>query len=467
MTQPSIIPLVAAISSRYQSLTVDSRVINGFVEKNQLTGETHVYKRPGFKLRSSALPAGVPRGLTSWRNEIYAIIGAVIYKNGVALAGTVNTAGGSYTFASGLGPTPKLFLHNATNGYVIDTAGLVTAITDVDFPPLQTPARTLIPGSIYLNGVFYVMDTSAVFGNSDDSVTEDDPLTWSAATLTAGLEGVDAVAIAKQLVYVIAFKRYYAEAFYDAANPAPANPLGPVQGAKMNFGLRDARTLADCGGDLLFVSQTTEGSVGVSRISSLSVATVSTPPVERILEAADYTTVHAWSSKCEGHRFYGITLPASNVTLVYDLTSQLWYQWTDTNGNYLPYAFSCLDTNNRTLFLHESSGRTFNLDGLTFSDDGELLSFEIYTPNASQDMRTKIAGRLDLVGDRVVGSNVELRWSDNDYATWSLPQNIDMGLERPGLPDMGSFYRRAFHFKHRANLPCRLEKAVIYSAQGA
>lgn len=465
MTQPVSIPLAAAIGARYESLTVDSKIVNGFVEREATTGDVHVYKRPGFKSRSTALPAGTPFGLFRWNSSIYAIVGDTVYKDGVALTGTVNTAGGFYTAASGLGATPRLLITNTTHGYTIDGAGTLTEVTDTNFPPKRTPAETLVPGTLYLNGTFYVMNAEAEFANSDSAAN--DPATWEAAVLGAEFEGNEVVVLAKNLIYAIVMKQYFIEVFYDAGNPFPGSPLGPVGGAKLNYGIRAARSLADCGGDLLFVAQTTEGSVCVARMSSLSLSVVSTPQIDRILEAANFTTVYSWSARTEGHRLYGLTLPASNLTLVYDLTSGFWYQWRDTNDNYLPFAFSTIDTNGKTLFIHESSGETFNLDPLTFVDDDLLFSCEIYTPNLTQDYRTKIVGRLDLIGDRVSGSTVDLRWSDDDYTTWTTPQAIDLSLERPGLPDMGSFFRRAFHFKHRANTPFRLQKAVLYSAQGA
>lgn len=465
MTQPLQIPLAAAIGARYESLSVDAKIVNGFVEKNAATEEVHVYKRPGFKLRSSALPAGTPYGLFRWGSSLYAIIGSTVYKDGGALVGSVNTAGGYYTAAAGLGATPKLFIHNRTNGYSIDGAGTLTAITDLNFPPNRTPAENLIPGAVYLNGTFYVMNEAATFANSDS--TNNDPTVWEAAALTAEFEGSAATLLSKNLIYAVVLKEFSAEVFYDAGNPAPGSPLGPVGGAKMNFGIKSGRSLADCGGDLIFVAQTPEGSVTVVRVTSLSATPISTPAIERVLEAADYTTVYSWSARVEGHRLYGLTLPASNLTLVYDLTSGFWYQWRDTADNYLPFAFSAPDTNSRAAFLHESNGKVYNLDALTFTDDGALFSCEIYTPNLEQDARTKIAGRLDLVGDRVTGSTAEIRWSDDDYATWTSAQTIDLSLERPSIDNLGSFYRRAFHLKHRANKPFRVERAVIYSAAGA
>ena len=177
MTQPLQLPLLAPLGTRYQSLTVDSRLINGFMERDAQTGQMFVYKRPGFKSRSTAIPAGTPRVLTYWKCSIYAIVGALLYKDGVALAGAINTAGGAYTFAAGLGTIPQLFFHNSTNGYAVDEAGAITDVTDVDFPPNRAPAQVLIPGSAYLNGVFYVMNTKAVFANSD-ATTNNDQLAW-------------------------------------------------------------------------------------------------------------------------------------------------------------------------------------------------------------------------------------------------------------------------------------------------
>jgi hypothetical protein len=61
---------------------------------------------------------------------------------------------------------------------------------------------------------------------------------------------------------------------------------------------------------------------------------IASPGVERILNLDDLASVHAYGLKFGGHSLYLLTLVTSNVTLVYDLQGQAWYQWTSlTPGN--------------------------------------------------------------------------------------------------------------------------------------
>ncbi len=462
MSKPVPIPLVAPIGARYSSLTVDSRLVNAFAEKGN-GKEVWVYKRPGFKSRSTALPAGTARGLYHWQGSVYSIVDDTVYKDGVALTGTVVDSG-RYSFTATLGTSPVLFFHNGTAGYTVGLTGTLAEVTDADFPPKYTPAVPLVAGAVYLNATTYVMDAKARIYN--DTAAGNDPSDWPATldSLVAQTEPDAGVCLAKQLVYVIAMKAAYSEAFYDAANAA-GSPLAAVSGAKMNYGCKDARSVCDVGGDIYWISTTREGSVQVASISSLQIKIVSTPAIERILTEGDYTTVYSWAVRVEGHRFYGVTLVESNITLVYDVSTEFWYQWTDPNGDYLPYAFATLDTNGKAVFVHESTGETFNLDVATYGDDGVAFPVNIYTPNLYLDgLQEKAQSRLELLGDMVENSEVEVYFSDDDYATWQGPWSLDMSTPRPMISDLGSFSRRAFRFVHQADTSFRVERAVLMLA---
>ncbi|MFK5257932.1 hypothetical protein, partial [Propionibacterium freudenreichii] len=69
-------------------------------------------------------------------------------------------------------------------------------------------------------------------------------------------------------------------------------------------------------------------------LDNLKASVVSTKPIERLLGEADFTSVISFGIKYEGHRFYILTLPLNNLTLVYDMTDRMWAQWTDPDGNY-------------------------------------------------------------------------------------------------------------------------------------
>lgn len=455
---PKLLPLVEPIGARYSSLTVDSKLVNAFAEQGAQQGEVFVYKRPGFKL-AYGTAAGTARGLFNWRNNIYAVVGNKVYKDGVALAGTV-AASGNYTFSSCLGASPVLFMQNGTNAYTISTGGAITAVADPDYP------ASTVPGTVYLDATTYVMDsTSHIYGSN---AAANDPSAWDPLNLIlAQIEPTAAICLAKQLVYVVALKQWYSEVFYDAGN-ATGSPLATVQGAKLNYGCVDAGTVRDVGGDLAWVSDSGEGFYSAVIMSSLKAEVISVPPIERILSSATVGAFHAWNARIEGHRLYGVTNTTANFTLVYDLTSKMWYQWTDVNGNYLPYFHSCQGAGSATYFLHATSGDIYSLDTATYKDGSQgAFPVEIWTPNFDGGTRRyKTLARMDLVGDQV-NTDVSVSWSDDDYATFSSALSINMLLDRPTLEGFGSFTKRAFKFVQQANTAFRLKGAEMYLDVGA
>jgi hypothetical protein len=468
---PTPLPLVGPIGARYESLTQDSRLVNCFAEKDQTGRGFFVYKRPGFLSQSTAISAGTGRGIFNWVDHIYAVVGNTVYKDGAALTGTVDTTT-EYYFTAGLGATPKLMLANTVAGYYVNLTGTLTQITDTNFPPNQTPAVPIVGGVEYLDATFYCMDGNANIYASYP--VGNDPSNWTPAnTIVAQIESMPAIYLGMQLVYILACKEFYTEAFYDAGNAA-GSPLGEVQGAKMNYGCALARSVQDVGGDLVWLGATREGTLCVVQVANAQAKVVSTPAIDRVLESFNLTgggsTTWSWSAKEGGHRFYGLTNTVANITLVYDLSVGLWYQWTDPNGNYLPYVGSTsmkINGTGKSVFLHATSGATFNLDIRTYGDNGVPFPVDIYTPNyTGGSLRQKTLGRMDIVGDMVTGSTLNVSWSDDDYQTFSSPIALDLGLPRPQVSGLGAFNRRAFHFNHLGNYPFRIEQVDLWLDQG-
>jgi hypothetical protein len=463
--EPKILPLVQTIGARFQTLNIDSRIINGFAEQGQRKGETFVYKRPAFKLYR-ALGAGIGRGMFNWQDHLYAIVNGTLFKDGAAI-GAVNDSG-RYSFAPTLGDTPKLFLHNATNGYFYDNTTLAPVV-DSPFPASGPRTR----GAVYLDATIYVMNQlkASIHGSL---AAANNPEDWDALNvILAQIEPMKGVYLAKNLVYVLAIKEHYTEAFYDAGNPT-GSPLSPVQGAKMNFGCYHPGTVRDVGGDLMWVGDSGEGYPTVVLVSNLKADVVSTPQVERILARTHNDTDGAfssWNCRIAGHRLYGInyfgaTIPPNPpfppFTLVYDLTSRIWYHWTTSSGGALNYADS-VQLGTETIFLHGTNGNQMCIDETVFKDEDDpgQFSFEIYTPNYDGDTRLqKVLNQMTILGDQTANT-IFMRYSDDDYATWSSEFQFLMNLDRPDQPDLGAFTKRAFHFRHTANTGCRMESVEM------
>ena len=448
---PKRIPMVLQPENRDETTDKDSRLINGYVEKDKNTGEYRLYKRPGL-LEYASVGAAAGLGVYNWLGDIYSVFGNRLYKNGVAVSGTVDTTGGLYTFSTSKGVTPRLQLSNGVGAYNYDSGGGLVAIAGANFP---TPR---VKGWAYLDSTTYVMDSDAGI-HGCDSLNE--PGDWTDVTnlIEAQIEPDDGVALAKQLVYVIALKQWSTEVFYDALNPT-GSPLGPVQGAKVRFGCANADSVQEIDDALIWLAINRSSTAQVVMLDGLKATVVSTKPIERLLGEADFSDVSSFAFKYEGHSFYGITLRCGNLTLVYDMTEDLWAQWTDHNGDYFPcVATTFITATGQRILQHETNGKLYLFDSSYTSDDGEIITTDLYTPNFDAGTgRRKQLNVLSFVGDQTEGSVLQVRCNDNDYNenTWSSFRQVDMSQRKPNITNCGSFIRRAYHIRHQSNTRLRL-----------
>lgn len=453
---PKRLPLVIQPENRADSTLKDARLVNCFVEK-QADGEYDIYKRAGTS-RSSQPSGGAAagRGMWNWLGDIYTVFGTKLYKNGTDVSGVVvlNGTTDSYKWASCLGATPRLQLGNGTKGYNYDGGSGLVLITDGDFP------SSFCKGWAYLDGTTYVATPSATIQGSDiNNPTSWDPLN----VIVAQIEPDRGVALTKQLVYVIELKQWTGEVFYDAGN-ATGSPLGAVQGAKINYGCASADSVASIDDITFWVSTNRTGNPQVIKLDGLKAGIVSTDPVERLLASVSFTTVYALTVKSIGHRFYIFTSVMSNLTLAYDLDQDIWHQWTDVNGNYFPFVAAACDTNLNTFLQHESDGYIYALDEATYTDQGAIITVDIYTPNFDGGVRRgKLLSAMYFNADRVVGSVLQVRCNDLDYdpKAWSNFRYVDLSLSRPMLPDCGTFNRRAYNFRHQKQTAFRISSVDL------
>ena len=184
--------------------------------------------------------------------------------------------------------------------------------------------RNTVPGIAYLNGYFCVMDVNGVIYNS----AEDNPASWTALEyVTAQAENGAGKAIAKSLNYLVAFKEWSTEFFYDAKNEPPGSPFSPVDNGFTQVGCASGDSLAEVDGALMWIAQVRQRGRSVYVMRGTDQQKVSTPDIERILNLSTLASVFAYGLKVDGHTLYVLTLVDLNVTLVYDAQSQTWVQW--------------------------------------------------------------------------------------------------------------------------------------------
>ena len=456
MVLPSRLPLVLATSNRDSSTAKDAKLVNCYMETDE-SGEVNIYKRPGLLTASTVDVGAIGRGVFYWRGDVYSIFGSVLYKNSTSVGTGLNTSNGIYRFSQILGAVPKMTLMNGAKAYAYWVAGGLTAALDTidaDFP------ATTVKGWAYLNGAMYVMTSGAViWGSVPNSVSVAGD--WNSLDfINAQIEPDNGVALNKQLVYVIAFNEWSSEVFFDAGN-ATGSPLGPVQGSKQSYGCANQDSVQEIDDSLFFLSTNKTDSVQVAMLSQLTTKIVSTKAIDRLLNAATMTgvdNVMSWQLKLNGHSWYIVTIVSSNLTLAYDIVEDRWSQWTDSNGNYLPIIAATYDSSNRHILQHATNGKLYYINSSYYDDDGTLFSVDIVTPTFdAATRRRKQLSMMEFIADQTNGSTISVRCTDDDYLSWSNYRTVDLSVKRPILLNGGTFVKRAYHIKHKANTAFRIQ----------
>jgi hypothetical protein len=457
VAMPPRIPLVVEPANRTDDTLKDAKLVNAYVEFNPKTEEYWIYKRPGL-LQSGATLSGNGYGVHNWNGNIYSIFGTTLYKDGVSI-GTVDGTGGVYKFSASLGSTPRLQLGNAVKAYNWDDTTL-TQISGVNFPG-NSYADAAVKGWAYLDGSTYVLDVKSYIHGCDVVAGLNRPDLWTEPLnlLGAQIEPDRGIFLTKQLVYVLVLKEWSTEVFYDAQNTT-ASPLGPVQGAKIDYGCVNADSVQQIDSSLLWVATNRSSGAQIIMVDNLKADIVSTKAIERLLGSADFTSMASFAFRYGGHKFYGFTLKNDNITLVYDLVDKFWAQWTDENGDYCKFVSSTFLAGTGRILQHETNGKLYLMDSGYTNDDGETITVDIYTPNWDGGVRRKKQmNMMEFIGDQVSGSELQVRTNDFDYdsARWSEYRRVDMGAQKPTLTNCGTFMRRATHIRHQSNTKMRLQ----------
>ena len=409
--------------------------------------------------------------------------------------------------------------------YATNTANryTVTQITDADYPSNTTR------GCVFLDGRFFVMN---VAGEIYQSALEN-AASWSALEfIGTQIEPDQGVYLAKHNNYLAAFKQYSTEFFYDAAN-ATGSILSPVQNAAFKVGCASDASVKEMAGTVVWMGQTKDGfGRGIFRLNGMAPEKISTPQIDKILNADSLATVYSWSCNVGSHLLYGLTLVTTGVTLVYDFTTQLWSFFTyltssgvtktvtavtaagvvtsaahgysdgdivliaatnaDFNGwhvvtdvttntfqlqatgtafsgsgtsvkhteTYFPVIAST-SANGKQYMQHATSGALYEFSQSTYTDPIGAIAARIRTPKFDGGSSAfKTMGSVEVIGDKI-SSKALLRYTDDDFVSFSYFRPVDLSIERSNLFRMGRYSRRSFELLHVKNALLRLEALEI------
>lgn len=240
----------------------------------------------------------IPHSLVTGDSVIIAGASPAAY-NGTYTITVTGASTFTYTFAGGTSPA----------------TGTITAVG----------GRTTVPGVVYLDGYIFVQDINGPILNS----SVDDVTTWNIlSTISPEKEPSNAVAIAKSLNFLVAFKQWDTEFFYDAGVAAPASPLAVVESSYLKLGCATADSVVEFDGGIVFMSRrdNLQRSREIHVLNGLTPKKISDANVERILNGDDLATVYSLYLSTAGHQFYLLTLKTSLITIAYNFSNGIWSQ---------------------------------------------------------------------------------------------------------------------------------------------
>ena len=378
------------------------------------------------------------------------------------ITGTTGSGAGGTYISDGTSVTSVTLTSSGSN-----YSGTLAVVFDVGGDAVATPylnsfPQNPVPGLVYLDGYVFAMDQQGQIFQSNN----ENPNIWGPLNYTSAVSEADkGKAIARHLNYIIAFKEWTADFFYDAGNES-GSVLAINQSAHMEIGCADGNSIQNPEQTLIWMATVVEGGRAIMLLDGLSPRQISTKAVETFLNASNLTNTYSWLYKIAGHTLYGLVLTDQNVTLVYDIQEQEWHTWTTSKDfigggeNYFECSFVTQYPFNSGNFyvLDAVNGLVFTLSPNNYVDPFGPIRMRIVTDRMDFDTYAfKTGYGLTIFGDNIKDV-MQVRHTEDDYENWSQYRNIDLNLQKPCLYQLGRFRRRAYEFLYTGYQPLRLEK---------
>jgi len=126
---------------------------------------------------------------------------------------------------------------------------------------------------------------------------------------------------------------------------------------------------------------------------------------------------------------------------------------------------------NLDLVQDSTTGAVYTMSTGAYLDNGLPIKYRIRTDKWDglkqlENNKLKYFSRVELIGDKVDGT-AYVRYSNDDYQTWSKYRPVDLAAQRSQLYRQGRGRRRAYEIINYDNQPIRLEALEITATEGA
>lgn len=488
------IPIVGSYTNRgafptQNSLNTDQVFVNCYpqVIENPVTknGTVYLLKRPGSSasgpLTSSASLTGA--ALISWNaasstlpvivggfcevgspttsTSVWNINAGVRYGSTVPNTNVVDSL--TETIINGTAYLVGYFQDSTTSAieqWCLPEGGIWEQVVDSDFP------TNLVGFPEHMDGYVFNMTKDGKIVNSDLNTVS----TYTATNfITAGQSPDKGVTVAKLGAQIIAFGEKSIERFYNAGN-ATGSPLSRVQDGGIPIGAArrsnaNPHTVIKAHGTIWWIATNSEGGViGVYRFGDKGgPEKVSNAAIDAFLVGGQlFGFVGSGVLHGMRHVILRGIVGATIGAYAYCLETNYWWRLTLASGLIVGATSagpSAVPSGN-TYFLTTGNnrGNTFNSDD--GRDDG--VAFQMTVQTANMDLgtrRKKIWDAVSVIGDisTQAASQIQIAFSDDDFATFSTPRAIFMSTQQNRLTRWGASRRRAWQINHSSATPLRLE----------
>lgn len=399
------------------------RLVNLYAEASEPGAKTPValYSDPGL-LAWTDLSASSTRGLHRAHGHVWAVVDTSLYAinqttKAATLIGTVE----------GIGPVR--IVSNETQVLIVtDNYAYCATLTSLMTLPLTGFSSVCLQDGY---GILVKRDTDEVYITSLDDLDTVGALDFT--TVDAKPDNAIACASHSREVWVLG-----EETIEVLANTGAASfPFS--RAAYIEHGILAPGSLAQADGSLLWL----DNGKRVRRSNGYQATPVSTPAIDgMIAEAYSPSTAEAFTYTQAGHTHY--VLSFADLTLAYDLRTGLWRERRSFGLDRWRAQSYCRIGADTHLVGDYASGKIYELDLSTYSEDGEVLQREVVMPPLSagsvpvsvHELEVDFEAGVGLTSGQGSAPTWMLAWSDDDGRTWSNDREASLG-------PMGQYRRRA------------------------
>jgi hypothetical protein len=396
--------------------------------------------------------------------EIDPVSGAIIQDYG-AMPGDAAPAATSPCTMFGNAIQSLVWNQNSSQIYFVNTGGF-TMISEFNAFALE-----------YLDGFFVAIATGASLAGANPNQVNvsnfNDGTTWNALNFVikeGSSDAINGLANVNNLLWIFGQKNI--EIWYNAGNPL--FPFARVNGGTLNVGCMAPASIAKANNTVLWLGSDERGFGVVYMSQGIGYKRVSTNNIEQqiyLLSNGGLSPgTNAFTYQFYGHVFYVLNIPQGGVgmTLVYDLTTDMWHQRGFWNGSQnivdLPFCFASVQKSPIPNVLGNYVGdKNGNIYFYTFShsDNGTLISYERICPHIQGGRNRWIKYPWFEVDAAIGSANITLNYSNDGGRTFLTLSRPDATIAGSNDLARGAFQR--FRWRQLGSSRDRVMRVVVKS----